>query len=65
MFSGHFHKHQTIGDKKNVTYVGSPLQFNFGDVEDERGVVIYHADTDTVEHIQNPHGKLFVKVGDS
>eukprot|EP01127_Copromyxa_protea_P023290 TRINITY_DN8687_c0_g1_i6.p1 TRINITY_DN8687_c0_g1~~TRINITY_DN8687_c0_g1_i6.p1 ORF type:complete len:991 (+),score=177.60 TRINITY_DN8687_c0_g1_i6:317-3289(+) len=62
VFSGHFHQHQTIGAKKNVTYVGSPLQFNFGDVGEDRGIVIYNSQTDSVRHMTNPHGRLYVNI---
>eukprot|EP01122_Echinamoeba_exundans_P011161 TRINITY_DN433_c0_g2_i1.p1 TRINITY_DN433_c0_g2~~TRINITY_DN433_c0_g2_i1.p1 ORF type:complete len:963 (+),score=120.21 TRINITY_DN433_c0_g2_i1:558-3446(+) len=51
-FSGHFHVHQTLPN--NVTYVGAPLQFNFGDAGADRGAVIYDAGRDTFRFIVNP-----------
>lgn len=59
-FSGHFHTHHS--HPYNITYVGAPLQFNFGDAGCQRGICIYDTDTDTVEYIVNPHHKQFVKV---
>ncbi len=36
------------------------MQFNFGDVsDDQRGVVLYEPDTDTLVHQKNPHGVIF------
>lgn len=56
-FSGHFHVHQTMDH--NVTYIGSPLQFNFGDAGDQRGIVIYDTVRDTFTHIVNPYCEAF------
>lgn len=59
-FSGHFHLHQTLPGQ--FVYVGSPLQFNFGDAGDERGIVIYDTESDTFRHIVNPHCHAFRKI---
>jgi len=63
-FSGHFHVHQKLGttDNKNLVYVGSPMQFNFGDASDTRGIVIYDLDGDSYEHIPNPDGRLYMVI---
>lgn len=45
VFSGHWHGRRT---KKNVCIVGSPLQFDFNDVGESRGFVVY--DTDNHEY---------------
>ncbi|KAK4159711.1 P-loop-containing protein [Cladorrhinum sp. PSN259] len=65
-FTGHFHSHQTILQKQNstttdalkgsITYLGSPLQLNWGDLyDDQRGVVLF--DPATLDHklLINPH----------
>ncbi|KAF9879644.1 hypothetical protein CkaCkLH20_03187 [Colletotrichum karsti] len=65
-FTGHFHSHQTITQKNcssntvnlqgSVTYLGSPLQLSWADLQDEqRGVVLF--DPETLEHelLINPH----------
>ena len=62
-FSGHFHHHHELARHK-IVYVGSPMQFNFGDAGDTRGIVIYDTDTDTYELIPNPYGEAFVRQSD-
>lgn len=44
VFSGHFHKHQSVG---NIAYVGSPYQTRYSERFDDKGFVIL--DTDTVD----------------
>lgn len=62
-FSGHFHHHHELARHK-IVYVGSPIQFNFGDAGDTRGIVIYDTDTDTYELVPNPYGEAFVRESD-
>lgn len=65
-FTGHFHSHQTITQERShrrdvdlqgsITYLGSPLQLSWSDLNDEqRGVVLF--DPETLEHkiLVNPH----------
>ncbi|KAG8665370.1 hypothetical protein FPOAC2_10448 [Fusarium poae] len=58
-FTGHFHSHQTITQhnilsngfdlRGSITYLGSPLQLSWGDLnDDERGVVLF--DPQTLHH---------------
>ncbi|PTB67748.1 P-loop containing nucleoside triphosphate hydrolase protein [Trichoderma citrinoviride] len=65
-FTGHFHSHQTIFQKHfgrsktdlqgSVTYLGSPLQLNWADLDDERrGVVLLNPETLEHELLINPH----------
>lgn len=56
-FTGHFHPYQDMAHR--VTYLGSPLQFNFGDAGDDRGIVIYDTDKDSHEFVRNPHCQAF------
>ena len=56
-YTGHFHVHQRMDHR--VTYVGSPLQFNFGDAGDERGIMVYDTVADIDEFIINPHHDAF------
>lgn len=54
---------QGSSSKGSLTYVGSPLQFNFGDLGDlNRGVLIYSPATDKFELIPNPDGVRFTQV---
>jgi len=41
VFSGHFHKFQ---ENKNIVYVGSPFQQNFGETGEEKGFVVLETD---------------------
>lgn len=59
-FSGHFHHHHELA-RNRIVYVGSPMQFNFGDAGDTRGIVIYDTDTDTYELIPNPYGEQYIR----
>ena len=56
-FTGHFHPYQDMAHR--ITYLGSPLQFNYGDAGDDRGVVIYDTVTDQHEFVVNPHCRAF------
>lgn len=66
-FSGHFHSHQTLeqqdGTGGPVTYVGSPLQFNYGDINDEkRGAIIFEPNKNQFQLLENPHAIRFIEL---
>ncbi|WXC51115.1 hypothetical protein QX201_010819 [Fusarium graminearum] len=72
-FTGHFHSHQTITQDHlenneedlhgSVTYLGSPLQLNWGDLNDEqRGVVLFDSQTLQHELLINPHAVGYTTV---
>lgn len=48
VFSGHYHKRQVI---ENVHYIGSPLQQNFNEKGQDKGVIIYDPDAQSVEFV--------------
>jgi DNA repair exonuclease SbcCD ATPase subunit/DNA repair exonuclease SbcCD nuclease subunit len=56
-FTGHFHVHQELSHR--VCYIGSPLQFNFGDAGDARGIVVFDQEADSYQHIVNPRHDAF------
>lgn len=60
-FTGHFHHHHAVN---NVIYVGAPLQFNFGDCGDKRGVVIYNSNKNYFNYVVNPLCYQFLKIND-
>lgn len=61
VFSGHFHHHVSYVNGK-ITYVGSPMQQNFGDVGDEkRGYVWYDPSQNRFELKINPHAVHFLR----
>ncbi|KAL7894678.1 P-loop containing nucleoside triphosphate hydrolase protein [Trichoderma sp. SZMC 28014] len=71
-FTGHFHSHQTITQKQprynspadmrgSITYLGSPLQLNWADLNDEqRGVVLFNPETLEHELLINPHAVDYI-----
>lgn len=71
-FTGHFHSHQTIVQKQtrhkspvdmrgSITYLGSPLQLNWADLNDEqRGVVLFNPETLEHELLINPHAVNYI-----
>ncbi|KAI2642541.1 P-loop containing nucleoside triphosphate hydrolase protein [Xylaria nigripes] len=76
-FTGHFHSHQTIlqpnqralpescEDRLNgsVTYIGSPLQLTWADLQDEdRGVILLNPATLKHELKVNPHAVGYITV---
>lgn len=48
-FLGHFHMYQDLGH--NFFYIGAPIQHNWGDKNQERGIVVYDTDTKTHERV--------------
>ncbi|KAL6906730.1 P-loop containing nucleoside triphosphate hydrolase protein [Trichoderma evansii] len=71
-FTGHFHSHQTIVQKQSshnstvdmrgsITYLGSPLQLNWADLNDEqRGVVLFNPETLEHELLINPRAVDYI-----
>jgi hypothetical protein len=60
-FLGHFHTHGSPSQCTNVTYVGSPVQFNMGDAGDlKRGYVEYDPTVDTWNLIVNPQAEYYL-----
>ena len=52
VFSGHWHTPKTIG---NITYLGSPMQFTFADVDSKRGFYILDgSETEFIEFNDYP-----------
>ncbi|RGP58523.1 hypothetical protein FSPOR_11879 [Fusarium sporotrichioides] len=72
-FTGHFHSHQTITQSRfernendlqgSVTYLGSPLQLTWGDLnDDQRGVVLFDPQTLKHELLINPYAVGYTTV---
>ena len=53
VFLGHYHAEQVMGDKKNVEYVGSPLQLSFGEAFQHKHIIVYDIETGAKEYIRN------------
>lgn len=57
VIAGHFHEKSTSG---NITYVGTPNQHNWGDVDSQRGFHVFDTESMKLEFIENPY-KLFTR----
>lgn len=51
VFSGHFHIH---AQKQNVVYIGNHIQTNWGEINDDKGFIVYDTATKTWERRINP-----------
>jgi len=49
VFSGHYHYRNQF---ENIQYIGSPFQQNFSEMNQDKGVLIYDAETDEVRFIE-------------
>jgi len=47
-FLAHYHKPQSIG---NITYIGSPIQLDWGEKHEEKRFLIVDSDKDTIESV--------------
>jgi DNA repair exonuclease SbcCD nuclease subunit len=50
-FGGHIHKRQTLDG--NVHYVGNPFPTDMGEVNQEKGFILYDTDTDKIKFISS------------
>jgi hypothetical protein len=56
--SGHYHHKSSEG---NVHFLGNTWELTFADINDPRGMHVWHLDTDELEFIQNPN-KMFHRI---
>lgn len=52
VFTGHFHCHQGVGERKNVWYPGSPIPFRFDEGMVPHGFIEYDLETQDVEFVE-------------
>lgn len=52
VWTGHFH-HKSSRD--NIHYLGSPMEFTWGDYDDPRGFHIFNTDSELLTFVQNPY----------
>jgi DNA repair exonuclease SbcCD nuclease subunit len=57
VFTGHFHQPSA---KNQITYLGSPVQYTWGDFGSARGFYLYDTSIDQLEFVQND-SSLFIK----
>jgi DNA repair exonuclease SbcCD nuclease subunit len=60
IFLGHYHQPQVLAS--NMRYIGATHQHNWGDVDQDRGYLIYDTDTNEVEHLNFLCAPKFVKI---
>ncbi len=51
VWSGHYH---TKSQKKNITYLGTSMQFTWSDANETKGFHIWDTETNTLDFIENP-----------
>lgn len=56
VLSGHFHIKQ---NEKNIYYLGTQYQMNFGDVNSKKGFHVYDTQTDELDFIENPNNIFY------
>jgi DNA repair exonuclease SbcCD nuclease subunit len=59
VFTGHFHRHQA---QKNIVYVGSPIQLNFGEMGIEKGFVVLDAIKESWEFVEYTGAPTYTKI---
>jgi DNA repair exonuclease SbcCD nuclease subunit len=62
VFLGHYHAAQKLSD--NAEYVGSPLQLSFGEAFQEKHVVVYDTEEDSVEYVKNEFSPKHLILGE-
>jgi len=59
VFTGHFHRHQS---KDNIVYVGSPIQLNFGEMNQKKGFVVFNDTTGGWKFEEYTKAPKFIKI---
>lgn len=59
VFTGHFHRHQY---RKNIVYVGSPIQLYRGEINQDKGFVIFDTDSEKWEFVEYNEAPKYIEV---
>lgn len=59
VFTGHFHRHQ---HKKNIVYVGSPIQLYRGEINQKKGFLILDTETENWEFEEYEDAPKYIEV---
>lgn len=62
VFLGHYHAAQKLSD--NAEYVGSPLQLSFGEAFQEKHLVVYDTEDDSMEYVKNEFSPRHLILGE-
>lgn len=60
IFLGHYHMHQEL--LSNVRFIGAPMQHNWGDINQHRGVLIYDTESRICEKVPIIVAPRFVRI---
>lgn len=62
VFSGHFHNHKEYNETNGTVYmVGNPLQMDWGDYNNDKGVYIIDLKTNSIQFIKNTVSSIYIK----
>lgn len=59
VFTGHFHRHQY---RKNIIYIGSPIQLSRGEVGQEKGFIVFDTDVEKWEFVEYDEAPKYIEV---
>ncbi len=59
VFTGHFHRHQY---RKNIIYIGSPIQLYRGEINQDKGFIVFDSDTENWEFVEYTDAPKYVEV---
>mgnify|MGYP003151633185 CR=1 FL=1 len=59
VFTGHFHRFQT---QRNIVYVGSPIQLNYGEMGINKGFVVLESDDESWNFVQYDGAPTYTKI---
>lgn len=59
VFTGHFHRHQY---RKNIIYVGSPIQLYRGEINQEKGFIVFDTDTENWEFVEYEDAPKYIEI---
>lgn len=59
VFTGHFHRHQY---RKNIVYIGSPIQLYRGEIDQEKGFILFDTETEKWEFEEYTDAPKYIEV---
>lgn len=63
VFLGHYHAAQKLDDR--VEYVGSPLQLSFGEAGQDKHLLIYDTEIDSISYVENEFSPKHIIIDES
>lgn len=59
VFTGHFHRHQ---NRKNIVYVGSPIQLYRGEIGQDKGFIVFDTDIEKWEFVEYTDAPKYIEI---